>query len=210
MNQDMSNGNGRAGHERCGAHCRGSGQPCQLPAGWGTDHVGAGRCRKHFGSTRNHQEHARRVLTERAEASALAELHRLGVQPLGNPLEALAELAAEARQWQAILRAQVAGLTALTQRAPDGVERIRAIVALYERSLDRAAMFAATMAKLNIDDRIFKINERIGVAQGERLAAVITGILEDLGFRDPRHNPAVAPVVVARLDQLLAARDDGG
>jgi hypothetical protein len=212
VSQDMANGDHRTGHdrERCGARTRSSGQPCQLPAGWGTDHIGAGPCRKHLGSTRNHQEHARRVLAERAEASALAELHRIGVEPLGNPLEALAELAAEARQWQMILRRQVAGLESLSSTAPDGVERVRAVVILFERAMDRAAAFAAMMAKLDIDDRIFKLNERIGAAQGERIAAAVTGILEDLGYRDPRHDPAVAPVVVARFEQMLAATDDGG
>jgi hypothetical protein len=207
--QDMSNGDHRPGHdrERCGARTRGSGQPCQLPAGWGTDHVGAGPCRKHFGSTRNHAEHARRVLLERAEASALIELRRLGIEPMANPLLVLAELGAESQHWLAILRARVAELASPAERAPDGVERVRAVVALYERALDRTAAFATMMAKLNIDERIFKLNERIGQAQGERVAAVITGILEDLGHHDPRHNPAVAPVVVARLEQLLAATD---
>lgn len=212
MSKVMANGDHRAGHdrERCGARTRGSGQPCKLPAGWGTDHIGAGPCRKHLGSTRNHQEHARRVLAERAEASALAELHRLGVEPMTNPLAALAELAAEARQWEAILRRQVAGLESLSQTTPAGVEQVRAVVILFERALDRAAAFAAMMAKLNIDDRLVKLNARISEAMGERLAGAIEGILEDLGHRDPRHNPAVAPVVVARLDQLLAAGDDGG
>jgi len=33
----------------CGATNR-EGEPCSLPAGWGTDHVGEGRCRIHGGS----------------------------------------------------------------------------------------------------------------------------------------------------------------
>jgi PAS domain-containing protein len=203
----MTYGNGHPGRDRCGARTRAGGL-CQRPAGWGTPTPGVGRCKLHAGSTSTHQVHAARVLIERAEQSALAELHRIGVEPMTNPLEALAELAAEARAWQAILRAQVAELAALVERAPDGVERVRAVVTLYERSLDRTAMFAAMMAKLGIDDRIVKVNARIGEAMGERIAGAITGILEDLGHRDPRRNPAVAPVVVARLGELLAAGDD--
>lgn len=34
----------------CGAKNR-SGEPCQRPAGWGTDHVGEGRCKLHGGLT---------------------------------------------------------------------------------------------------------------------------------------------------------------
>lgn len=34
----------------CGGTKRdGSGDPCQLPAGWGTDHTGEGRCKHHDG-----------------------------------------------------------------------------------------------------------------------------------------------------------------
>src|SRR6266487_3072995 len=198
-----------AGHERCGGRTR-RGTACRLPAGHGTDHPGVGRCDHHGGATPTHRAHAERVLLERAEASALAELHRIGVEPMGNPLEALAELAAEARRWQAILRAQVAELESLSQTTPAGVEQIRAVVLLFERAMDRTAAFAAIMVKLNIDDRLVKLNARISEAMGARVAGVIEGILEDLGHRDPRHDPAVAPVVVARLEQLLVAGDDGG
>jgi len=35
---------------RCGASKRnGDGEPCELPAGWGTDHKGEGRCKHHGG-----------------------------------------------------------------------------------------------------------------------------------------------------------------
>jgi hypothetical protein len=37
--------------DTCGATKRdGSGDECQMPAGWGTDHVGEGRCKHHGGS----------------------------------------------------------------------------------------------------------------------------------------------------------------
>jgi hypothetical protein len=208
VSQAMNGASSAAGHERCGGRTR-TGSPCKLPAGHGTDHPGVGRCDHHGGATPTHRAHSERVLIERAEARALAELHRLGVPPVTNPLELLAELAGEARGWQELLRAQVAELASLVERAPDGAERVRATVALYERSLDRTAAFAAMMAKLNIDDRLYKLNNRIGVEQGNRFAAAIIGILEDLGFEDPQHDPVVAPVVVARLDAMLAAVDDG-
>ena len=34
----------------CGARTR-AGTPCQLPAGWGTDHPGSGRCKLHGGAS---------------------------------------------------------------------------------------------------------------------------------------------------------------
>lgn len=42
-----------AAQRKCGARTRGNrkGGRCQLPAGWGTAHVGFGRCRLHGGNT---------------------------------------------------------------------------------------------------------------------------------------------------------------
>src|SRR6266568_5126354 len=93
--QAMENASGSPGHERCGGRTR-SGTPCKLPAGHGTSHPGTGRCDHHGGATPTHEEHARQVLARQAERAALAELATLGIPPVGNPLEALAQLAAEA------------------------------------------------------------------------------------------------------------------
>jgi hypothetical protein len=202
----MTDGNNGPGHDRCGGRTR-TGGLCRRPAGWGTAHAGVGSCKLHGGSTPNHQAHAGRLLLEQAESTALAELHRAGVELLGNPLETLSQITAEAQAWQAILRAQVAELAPLTERAPDGVERVRATVTLYERAMDRTAAFAAMMCRLNIDDRLYKLNNRIAVAQGERLFVAVNGILEDLGH-DPR-DPAVRAIAGARFEQLVGAIDDG-
>ncbi|MEU8199526.1 hypothetical protein AB0C10_37655 [Microbispora amethystogenes] len=61
---------------------------CHQPAGWGTEHVGVGRCRKHGGNTPSHraaarQEHARRAVVTYGlpreidpAAALLEEVHR--------------------------------------------------------------------------------------------------------------------------------------
>jgi len=66
----------------CDAKTR-SGGKCRRPGGWGTDHVGAGRCKLHGGSTRNHRRAARR-----AEALDFA-VGALGAEVACDPLEAL-------------------------------------------------------------------------------------------------------------------------
>lgn len=38
------------GYPRCGAKTR-AGTPCQQKAGWGTEHVGTGRCKLHGGKS---------------------------------------------------------------------------------------------------------------------------------------------------------------
>jgi hypothetical protein len=203
----MNDGANRAGHERCGGRTR-RGTPCKLPAGHSTSHPGVGRCDHHGGATPTHEEHARRVLLGSTEESALAELRHLDVHPMGNPLEALCELAAEARQWGTILRRQVAELESLSQMTPAGTEQLRPVVLLFERAMDRAAAFAASLAKLNIDERIFKLNERIGKAQGEAVALAIERILVALGHADPRNDPHVAEIVVREIGAIEAPGDE--
>jgi hypothetical protein len=154
----MTGGGNGSGHDGCGAKTR-SGSLCALPAGWGTVHPGVGRCKLHGGSTPNHNAHAERVLTDRAEASALAELHSRGVPPLGNPLVVLAQLAAEAREWQVIMRGQVSALESVSQMTPAGIEQVRTVVILFERAMDRAAALAVMCARLNIDSRLARISE---------------------------------------------------
>lgn len=48
--------------ERCGRKKRdGSGDPCSLPAGWGTDHVGDGACKLHGGGNPRGMDHPNTV-----------------------------------------------------------------------------------------------------------------------------------------------------
>lgn len=198
MSQAMNNGDGRPGHEQCGGRTR-RGTPCRLPAGHGTGHPGIGRCDHHGGATPTHEEHARQVLVQRAEQAALAELAHLDVPAMGNPLEQLARLTAEAREWTDMLRERVAELTSLTGPDHLGDERARVVVVLLERAMDRLGVLCTALARLDIDDRLVAIGERIGQAQGEAVAAAIERILAALGHADPHHDPAVAPVVAREL-----------
>lgn len=51
----------------CGGKKRGEdGGTCTRPAGWGTEHVGAGRCKLHGGKTQSHTVAGQRELAERA------------------------------------------------------------------------------------------------------------------------------------------------
>ncbi len=199
----MNGASSGAGHERCGGRTR-RGTACRLPAGHGTDHPSVGRCDHHGGATPNHNIHAQRVLAERAAASALAELHRMGVEPIGNPLEVLVELAAEARTWQKALRVQVSALESLSQTTPAGVEQIRQVVVLYERSLDRAAEFAAMLSKLNVEDRLVRLNARIGEAIGQQVFGVFERSLRAMNLSEAQWQ--IAREVFPR--ELAALADD--
>src|SRR3954466_6759952 len=53
----------------CGATKKDGSGPCTRPAGWGTNHVGAGNCRKHGGSTPTGIKYGQRVAAEEAVKS---------------------------------------------------------------------------------------------------------------------------------------------
>jgi hypothetical protein len=197
-----SNGSGH-GRGRCGARRR-DGELCRNPAGHGTDHPGIGACKLHGGATPNHQAHALAVMADRADAAALAELRARGVPPMGNPLRVLQELAAEAYQWQAILRGRVAELESLTVRTKSGAEQVRAVVAAYERGLTRTAELCAVLANLRIDERLARIDQ----VTGQAVADAIEQILIRLGHPDPKSTPAIGAIVADELHKLI--RDDAG
>lgn len=70
----MATPKGARGHgEACGAKTR-KGIPCAQPAGFGTTHVGVGKCKWHGGSTPNHRR------------SAAIELQRRACDRLGIPV----------------------------------------------------------------------------------------------------------------------------
>ena len=159
----MTASNGHSGHDKCGGRTRAGGS-CQRPAGWGTDHVGIGRCKLHGGSTPTHQVAAHRELVRQAEDEALRELAVLGLPPpMDNPLLVLAELAAETRQWQLILRGRVAELDSLAVVTDSGAERIRAVILAFERATAQAAELAETLARLNVDARLTAISRAQGM-----------------------------------------------
>lgn len=81
----MSSSNGSG---LCGAMARSTGNPCTQPAGWGTDHVGEGRCRFHGGASPI--KHGRYSKVKREPIRRLIESY----QDDPDPLNLLPELAA--------------------------------------------------------------------------------------------------------------------
>ena len=61
----------------CGARTRTSGGECGRPAGWGTDHVGEGRCKLHGGSSHGRpMVHGRYSLAHRSSLAEKAQRFR--------------------------------------------------------------------------------------------------------------------------------------
>ena len=163
---------GKPGYVVCGAKTRQGGQ-CLRPAGWGTPHPGVGRCKWHLGSTRNHVSSAATAVVERETRDLLARLGEPA--PLRHPVEELVAVAAEIRAWQTVLRERVAELRQLAGIDKLGREQERAIVGLYERSLDRSAKVLESMVRLDLDAR----KDRLTEDQGRMLANVFRRVFDD-------------------------------
>lgn len=185
----------RAAPPKCGAKTR-QGGTCAKPAGWGTQHVGAGACKLHGGSMATHQLGAQIVLEERR---ARTLLERLGApEPLGNPVDELLAVAAENRAWLAILRERVDELGDLTTKDRLDVIREHAVVLLYERALDRTNTILSGLVKLNLDARRVALDEM----QVEMVHRALSAALSEL----PRQyqEPARQRLVLALRKEVVA------
>lgn len=119
----------------------------------------------------------------RRRVGAIKALQRLRVpnaEQIANPLEALRDLAVEIDGW----REQMAHKAARLLENDDLVylddahrENVRAAVTLYERAVDRSVKALEALAKLNIDERLM----RIEAAKVAFVVEAIEAALEDAG-----------------------------
>lgn len=180
-------------HERCVGH-RKDGKPCGR---WPIK--GGSVCVKHGAGAPQVKAAARRRL---ANAEAMASLAEVEVVPIGDPLDALSELAAEAWAWKGHLGDMVAGLRDQYRFVDEDktgrrTEQLDARVALFERAMDRCQKFLADWVKLGFEKRKVRVDEiRAGL-----LAVAIAGVLRELG-----HDPE-ADVVLRVLDRWLPVLD---
>lgn len=179
-------------HGRCGAESR-TGGTCGLPAGWGTDHVGVGRCRKHGGNTKSHRAAAASEMAGRA-------LRRLG-QPIdgAQPQEQLLAMVCEAAGNVATLRDLVSELAVpgdMPDTVDEGLERPlgrlwgarfhasgmptgealeHVLVGMYRDWADRLVKYSSEAIRCGIAERQVELAE----AQAGLVARVIMGLLDD-------------------------------
>jgi hypothetical protein len=117
---------------------------------------------------------------------------------MGNPVEALLSLASEIEEWREYLAARVSELEQADWRRDHRAgEQLHATIALYERSMDRAARILVDLGKLGIQDRLARLQE----AQVHMLLTVIQGVLGDLDLSPAQQEIAQASVP-ARLREL--------
>lgn len=180
----------KTGGVKCAARKKGGGE-CTLPAGWGTNHYGIGRCKLHGGSTPN-----------QVKAAASQEMRTLLGRPLEiNPLDGLLwciKIRAGEVHW---LSEEIAKLD-----EEDWVHDTIAGKTLHHWVRERAAAmndlarWSQMAVSLGIAERAVKLAE----TYGEMLARLIQGILADLDLNELQR--AEAPKVIRKHLILM----DGG
>jgi hypothetical protein len=154
---------------KCSSRRSTDGEPC---GAWAVN--GSTVCQAHGASAPQVKAKA----AERAtEEQARAQLARLDVAPVEDPLSELAKVCAQVIAWKDSMAEKVNALSSL-RYSTEGGEQLRAEVALWERALDRCERFLTAMARLNIDERLAKISEE----RAELIITVLTIALERAGI----------------------------
>jgi hypothetical protein len=133
-------------------HCdKTSGEPCP---NWAMH--GQLVCAAHGGRS----PQAKAAAEERqAEAEARKVLYKYDAHPVDNALEALQRLAGRALALEAAMGDMVNDLKSVRYQGGEGAEQLRGEVAVLERAMDRCGKILVDIARLNIDERLVKIEE---------------------------------------------------
>lgn len=146
------------------------------------------RCRMHGGTSPRARERADR---ERVDEDMRDLLARLDMGPVDDPLTALKGMAGEVVAWKDAMREKVEELNTLSYSTDYG-ETAKAVVQLFERSMDRASEVLFKIARLNIDERLAAVTER----QAQMIEDGFFAALEEAGVPiqalDTRERVAVA------------------
>lgn len=178
----------------CGAK-RSDGGVCQNQAGYGTDHLGFGQCKRHMGCTPG------------PSRGAFREMARAMGDPIKiHPAEAMASQIANTAGHVAWLEDKVASFRfgERTKLDEDGVEveifmtpNQQSWWKIYQEERDRLVRYSEVAIKAGLAERTVRLAE----AQGEMLAQAIDRILSGLGLTDEQLQrvPDVVPAVLRQL-----------
>ena len=163
---------------------------CHLPAGWGTEHAGVGRCKWHGGATESHCTAAKRVLLGRAIVA-------YGLPREIDPIDALLEEVHRTAGCVEFLERRVQEIP------PDKVSETQyaGLLSRYDRERRHGLDVNRTAIGAGIAERQVRIAEQTGAL----IAQVITGVLKDLGVADRPEVPAVVRRHLVAIDGGKAA-----
>lgn len=170
-------------HGVCGANKKNGEGVCKRPAGWGTNHVGVGRCKLHGGKTQ--------AGTRSAAAPALELLvgHTVDVDPMEALLMCVRISAAEVAYFShqvSLIKDETELITRPTHQVAAGKDPIKMWLKadrqlnLWVRERHKAMERLARYSKMAIDAGVEERLVRVAETVGSRLADAIQGILNEL------------------------------
>jgi hypothetical protein len=172
---------------KCGATNR-QGRPCGNVAGFGTDHVGFGRCKFHGGSSPDGRTFA-------AKQAAAAEAARLGAAVDTDPAEALSLCVS-------LVSGEVAWLRQRVEAIEDGngFERgeLHPAVRALDGAIDRLSRISKLAVDAGVEERRLELDELV-VA---RLAEAVRAALAEVELSPEQHEQ-----LRAAMTRHLAALD---
>ena len=170
----------------CGANLTTGPGTCGHSAGWGTEHNGRGRCRKHGGNTPTHVAHCRReVLQKAVETFGLPR----EIEPTDALLEEVHRSAGIVRWLEVEVHAQHGAELAVKQGE---------LLRLYRVERRHHVRVCQVAIAAGIAERHVQIAEH----QAAMFATALRGIVEDLGVAD---HPNLGKIVRHHLTLI-----DGG
>lgn len=193
-----------AGHERklCGADTsdeENPGKTCGLPAGWGTEHKGIGRCRKHLGNTRNHIEAARRQQVEELAAEYLDDPD---APPVANAGDALRRLATRVENALDVVGSRVNQLNEIRYKADGaGTEQIRGEVDIWLRLVKQLESLLKSIDTLRLDERQLQLEED----KARLTFAIFVAALDELEELEPERREFAKAVVARKFAAITTA-----
>lgn len=169
----------------CSGHTS-KGKPCGRPP-----IRGGTVCPSHGGSAPQVRAKAEeRVADQEFNKAMRRELARLEVDPVDDPLTVLSMLAGQALAFKDALAERVNTLQSIRYEDMRGSEQLRSEVALFERAMDRCERFCSSMAKLNIDERRARVEEK----QVELVKHALASALADMGMGPAEQREAMGHV----------------
>lgn len=121
-----------------------------------------------------------------AEQRMAAQVARMNLDPVADPLTELQKLAGQAVGWKNLLAEKVDDLYEWRFTNERNDEQLRSEVALFERAMDRCASVLVAIAKLDIDDRLARVSEQ----QAAMVAAALSAVLGEMGLSHEQQREA--------------------
>lgn len=161
------------GLRTCISHNK-SGRPCRVGP-----MTGAVVCRVHGGNGAQQRIAKKNI----AEAEAERILAEVAVIPIGNPIDELAALAAEALAIKDHFANIINEIDVIRYQDDKGGEQLRSEVALYERAIDRSEKFLTGLVKIDFEQKRIALEEK----RAHLVMLYINVVLTRLGhsFEDP-------------------------